>query len=898
MYIYGDFVNQSGETVSVYILTQGDRAQTLEIGTESTDIFFGDNPVEITSEVSDTFDVLLRQSAEVTLLCGNLVSDFFSTSCRDAVVNIYKAGICVFAGFIEPQTLSQSYNERWDEITLNCIDALSAMQYSKYRNVGTSGVSYSTVKADAGQRAFDEIIKEIVNGVYARLDIKGEGQVRLWFDGSRAINSAEGQRYTIFGLMSISELLFLGDEEDDVWQQDDVLEAILKYPDLHIAQDGLDFYIFSWQSVKSSESIEWKDLMSADKLTTERQTVKISLDNVADCDTTISIGDVYNQLILTCDVEEMDDLIESPLDDDLLVSPCRCKQKYITEYSCDGQYSTAYDAFYALTHDQTTNYSAGDVTDWYIQIRNHPHWKFPLMGDESTDLVDKYCSEGKNQDGLLDWLGQSGGACIMSTGSVAMNSAKSDNSPVSKVDMSNYLVVAVNGNEKDGESEAFPTSDYLKKWCPVAVYTGGSASAVLSPTDIKTTNYIVISGKVILNPIMTQTNTYTNLNTKTWAKLDDPTSGEIYVWRKTVPSRNSGGKRYYTRKHWQAEDPTTTPTWHKGFDAGFCPYTGAGPEQYEFAYSAIGDSSDKVSKVAVLACMLVVGDKCVVETGTQGKPSDYTWQTYKERNECASDDEYYSQCFTIGFDPAIGDKLIGTEFDIQNNIDYTMNVDAEGTAIPIKCDENLAGKVQFKILGPVNVLWDKVEKSTKRVLIFFKHTKWSTTSVPLMAHVSSIQLKEFEVKVYSDNGHVSGGATDNDIVYISDTNETFINPKDDLEFKISSALSTEECVKLGVANTVKMSTPMHTTAHYGVGTIYDRMGAANVRPEQMYVDNYYREYHEPRIQLEQNLQDKSSIISLFGHYRHGALGKDFFVQGIGRNLMEGTARLTLKEIES
>lgn len=898
MYIYGDFVNQSGETVSVYILTQGDRTRSLEIGTESADIYFGDNPVEITSEVSDTFDVLLRQSAEVTLLCGNLVSDFFSTSCRDAVVNIYKAGKCVFAGFIEPQTLSQSYNERWDEITLNCIDALSALQYSKYKNVGASGVSYSTVKADAEQRAFDEIIKEIVSGVYDGLDIKGESQVRLWYDGSRAINSAEAQRYTIFGLMSISELLFLGDEEDDVWQQDTVLEAMLKYLDLHIVQDGLDFYIFSWQSVKSSEAIAWKDLMSSDTLAMERQTVKISLDNVADCDTTISIGDVYNQLLLTCDVEEMDDLIESPFDDDSLVSPCRCKQKYLTEYSCEGEGVTAFNAFYALTHDQTTDYSAGEVTDWYVQIMNHPHWKFPLMGDESTDLVNKFCSEGKNQDGLLDWLGQSGGACIMSAGSVAMNSAKSDNSPVSKVDMSNYLVVAVNGNEKDDESEAFPTSAYLKKWCPVAVYTGGSAGVALSPTDIDTTNYIVISGKVILNPIMSQTNTYTNLHTKTWTDPSATNPGEIDVWHKTVPSRNNSDGRYYTRKHWQAEDPTTTPVWHKNFDAGFCPYTGAGPEQYEFAYSAIGDSSDKVSKVAVLACMLVVGDKCVVETGTQGNPSDYKWQTYKKRSECASDDEYYSQCFTIGFDPKIGDKLIGTEFDIQNNIDYTMNVDAEGTAIPIKCDEDLAGKVQFKILGPVNVLWDNVEKSTKRTLIFFKHTTWNTTSVPLMAHVSSIQLKEFEVKVYSDNGYVSGGTTDNDIVYISDTNETFINPKDDLEFKISSALTTEECEKLGVANTVKMSTPLHTTVHYGIGTIYDHMGGASVKPEQMYVDNYYREYHEPRIQMEQNLQDRGDIISLSNHYRHGALNKEFFVQGVGRNLVEGTAKLTLKEIET
>ena len=36
-----------------------------------------------------------------------------------------------------------------------------------------------------------------------------------------------------------------------------------------------------------------------------------------------------------------------------------------------------------------------------------------------------------------------------------------------------------------------------------------------------------------------------------------------------------------------------------------------GPQLYEFKYSAIGDGSDHISKVGVLACMLIIGDKCV-----------------------------------------------------------------------------------------------------------------------------------------------------------------------------------------------------------------------------------------------------------------------------------------------
>ena len=394
---------------------------------------------------------------------------------------------------------------------------------------------------------------------------------------------------------------------------------------------------------------------------------------------------------------------------------------------------------------------------------------------------------------------------------------------------------------------------------------------------------------------MRQTNTYTKLHNKEWhgGLPMGLKENEIYVWHQTVPSRNNGDGRYYTRQYWQAETPDKEVSWHEGADSGFYPYTGEGPEEYEFKYSAVGDSTDTISKVAVLACMLVIGDKCVVETGTEGQTTDFVWQKYKERSECQSDDEYYQQCFTIGFDPKIGDKLVGTEFGIQNNIDYKMGIDAEGIAIPITKGDKISGQVRFMILGPVNATWDVI---TRRHPTFFRHTKWSSSSVPLLAHVSSILIKSFEVKVYSDNGLISNGNDDNDIIYMSDTKETFVNKKDDLEFKINSALTAAECAKLGVSNTVKLSTPVNISTGDGVLEVYDRNGNVKAKPEQIYVDSYYTEYHKPRIVMAQKLRDIDNVVSLFNHYRHEALNKEFFVQGIGRNLIEGRADLTLKEI--
>lgn len=897
MYIHGSFLSQQGDTITVHIVTGNDRAQTIEIGTEKADVYFSEDPAEIENEVNDTFDVLLRNSAKIRLLCGNLIKDLFSTSCRDAVVNIYKNDTCIFAGFIEPQTLSQPYNNRWDELELNCIDVLSALQYSKYKNVGALGVIYAFVKAEAAQRSFYDIAIEILQGVTEGLDILGSQNIKFWYDGSKAVDAQTANRYQVLRQLSISDLLFMGDDESDVWQQDEVLEELLKYLNLHIVQDGFNFYIFSWESVKAApDKIIWHDIVANSTKTTAQQAVTIALANVADCDTTISIGDVYNQLLLTAKVEDIESVIESPLDDDLLVSPYINKQKYLTEYSSDGEGKTAYNAFYAMSHNQKTTYGAGAITDWYVQVMRNKQWTFPMKGNTDIDIVDYFGSEGTNQHALPDWLGQAPGAAIVALGSVKMNTANDDNSPTSKVNMTNYLAVSVNGNGIDNdENKTYPSVADIQKNIPYAVYTGNKAGGVFSPSDDKTTNYIVLSGKVILNPIMRQTNTYTKLHNKEWhgGLPIGLKENEIYVWHQTVPSRNNGDGRYYTRQYWQAETPDKEVSWHEGADSGFYPYTGEGPEEYEFKYSAVGDSTDTISKVAVLACMLVIGDKCVVETGTEGQTTDFVWQKYKERSECQSDDEYYQQCFTIGFDPKIGDKLVGTEFSIQNNIDYKMGIDVEGIAIPITKGDKISGQVRFMILGPVNATWDVI---TRRHPTFFRHTKWSSSSVPLLAHVSSILIKSFEVKVYSDNGLISNGNDDNDIIYMSDTKETFVNKKDDLEFKINSALTATECAQLGVSNTVKLSTPLNISTGDGVLEVYDRNGNVKAKPEQIYVDSYYTEYHKPRIVMEQKLRDIDNVVSRFNHYRHEALGKEFFVQGIGRNLIEGRADLTLKEI--
>ena len=359
MYIHGYYYNRKEEKISVYILVRGDRSEEVEIGGDGSGITFSDDPVEITSQVNDTFDHILCSQASIRLLCENYVKEFFSGSCRDAVVNIYRGTECLFAGYIEPQTFSQGYNECEDEVELTCVDALSALQYSKYKNVGSPLVLYNKVKAEAQQRTFHDIVMDILNGVMDGIDILGGHDKPLYYDGSKYVAAEKDKQYSVLQDISISELLFLGDDEDDVWTQEDVLTEILRYLNLHIRQAGMNLYLFSWETIRSGKSHSWHNLNGNGDLTIVPRTVDITTSIVADCDTQISVAETYNQLKLTADVKEMQNIVKSPLDSDSLRNAFLGMQKYMTEYASDGEGKRAYHGFAELVANGSTGYDGG-----------------------------------------------------------------------------------------------------------------------------------------------------------------------------------------------------------------------------------------------------------------------------------------------------------------------------------------------------------------------------------------------------------------------------------------------------------------------------------------------------------------------------------------------------------
>lgn len=911
----GQFISQAKNLVDVTIVTNRDTSSTIEIGTDG--VYFTTDPVSIKGEINDTFDVMLTHSATINLQTEQYLPDLFCKSAMDAAVAIRVDGQLVFAGFIEPQAYSQPYNETTDELQLSCIDALSAMQYSYYEDIGHGGTYYREAKRNAGQRTFMELIFEALQIATEPLRTGEVKSVNIWYDGSKALDNADTtDPYYTFSQISINDILFLGETMDDVWTYQDIVKELLRYFNLHIIQVGLDFYIFDWNDLKDGKEVKfyrlWQILPAGQQATPDILTptmVTIANAIAGGTDAEISVGETFNRLELTANVATSDKLIESPLDEDLLKNAFTSKQLYMEEISSAGEGETAIAAFEDMVFDRSTDWGEAKRVKWYAQVKKNSSWQF--SGGGTKDIYNKYAKGNTNQQDLLNALRDKPGAALISFGSVVNEMASEDDSPVSSLDMETSLFISVNGNNDDSETGCYPQPSDILKAIPAAKYVGNTTGGVFSPTDSQTINYIVFSGKVILNPIMLRTDNMAALQ-KVFAggsiTREESDSDHTYkysrdgYWHCTSEIQtNSQGNdiRYYAQELYKAETPTSTPEIDRSRKWPLCPFTDEYRQYYPFQFSAIGESADTISKIPVLACMLIIGDKCVVELGmdgtAQGKDEGkFVWQDYKTREECADDAEYYAQSFTLGFNPRKNDCLLGKSFDMQNTIDYTMGVETTGTAIPITKDDHISGRVQFLILGPVNLLWDVI---TRKHPTFWRHTSWSSSVVPIMAHVSSVILKEFNVGIYSNNG-MEQSDEDNDYVYYSDTDETYYNKKDDLEFKITSALTTAEALDMGVTNQIAYSTPQDNRTNDAVLTIYDTRQDITAKAEQLYVDAYYQEYHQPKLQLKQKLSLNAVAPRDCWHtlFYHPAPDKTFYPIAVSYNLMQAYTELELKEL--
>ena len=959
MYIHGEFLDRQGRTVAVHIVTDADYTDEIVIGeTDDALLQFTDSPVEIECNINDCFDHIISHTATIHVQTRAYIDGLFCASPFDAVVNILRDGECLFMGFIEPLVYSQSFNEVYDDLDISCIDILGALQYLNYGGVGLNGVEYETAAATAGRVCLFDVITEQLLTLTEKAMTSAVTGSTLYFD--ERLKFATGGS-GVFRNAIFHDTLFYGDSESDIWTYEKITDEWLKYCNLHLVQIGSMFIAFTWEGIRAQYTAYANDVLVNDEgaLPTPLA-VTFTKDNVADCDTSISIVEPYSQIALTCNIEDSSTFVGSMLDEDTLYSGYASAQLYMREIveeddallttvsTSDDTSVTWWDAwlaFAAMVLGYSTLYATSAATgstrrassayateawwqDWYIKPMVSTTWNtapaaFTTDGDlraaECQALIDDATAGGGMMVSCLHACMQyPGAAFFIQIGAETKTYLNSSTATVSTRDDETFLVFNIGGNgiqsyfsysDSEGTTEYVPyplasTFAYM----PMA----GLAQAVegaFAPDDSTITNYIVISGTLRM---VGYKKTANDLST---AELHSQIFAE---YGEDGDTCTLTAEEYDTDGYW----PPYTRRMYD--DEGYWKYitdkTALNPPTDEYTSNnvtvAAGTSTDALGRtyqpynsddavhVKVIGCFLSVGNKCVNETSD----GVYEWVEFDDSDMDAAVRAYH---FFIKVQVDDETDMLDNDLEFANEVTTAMNIDGEGLAIPVTYDDALEGDVKFYFLAPCNIIMTAEtatdEEDTTTYYNYYgsdfltDSADWAgstyseTGGVCLLPATDSIMISDFEINIYSDNGGVEESSlltTSNDVVYQSDTDETYINRKDDIDFALCSGLTVAEANALGVLTTVNKSTVRDADGN-AILTCYDSVRGVTAKAEAFYIDSYYNECHEAQVEMKQTVIDDGNV-TIFNAYTHPAIDKTFHVMGISRSLQEGEATLTLK----
>ena len=893
MWITGEFRDIHGNKCSVEIGNPSVSHADIIIGEHYNEgdndlLYFTSEPVKIETESDDLFTVIIKTSATINLYARDYIGDLlYASNARSVVARIKKNGVVIFDGFVEPGTYNQPYSEPYDEFTINCIDKLSTLQYYKYKGITVD--NFDSKLAELG----NVTLMSVLNLAFKEFDMRK----RLLYDRSKGITEYEVD--SVFDDIKISEQIMVGDDFDSVMNYDDILTEILKYLNLHIIQEGSKFYIFDWNSIiKGNEQwvylgedrIYWNNL--------DVSTIRLNETTNAGPDTNITVDEVYNQISLTCELNDQDVLIESPLDEESLTSVFKNRQLYMQELISEGNGSRALSAFKQMTLGYQANYDGAKKVNWYLQWLQPKNWKLYTSDGEVSTLYEKdtngvYMNQYKISERLK---GHPIEPAILSMGNVEYpQGVIKDDAPITKINMSNYLYISLNGNQRRNENTYQPNETTLQSRQPIAEYIGSNSGGVFSPSDDETTNYLVFSGKLCFLPVQKET--------ASWPVVEQLSTGDTTGWLtlydKTVPSDNNKDGRYYTRKFFRLQYPNSDENTAQVTSVGISPLTqDKSSHLLQFNYSSDWEWGDKRSNLEVLECELIIGNKRLIERPIEGTDkSTFEWVKLGEEPSSLYEGETYKiTTFSIGINPKIGDYIIGDEFPIRANLDFKANIDADGLCVPIKKSDGVSGKVIFRILGPINTTWDNI---SRRHPTWFRHTQWTSTQYYVLSQCDSLIIKDFKVSLKTDAAgyNTDFQNNDKDLVYISNETDAYVNKKDDINFKIITQPSTEECIRLGCSLSNNYNAAVNANTGLPITTIYNFFTKENAKPEEHYVNQYYQLYSKPKIMLETEIWEvKFAVTEMKNTYTYSSLNRNFFPISMTRDLANDKTMLNLREI--
>lgn len=200
------FASHRNEACVVEIEKEGYTGVTLELTG-------ADSPFEVDVDDDDFLYIPTRFSTtRIRVVGSDYLQQLYSTAYQQYRVTFKRNGVVTWCGFVKPELYSQDYSSENFELEIECISAMSVLEFINYKQVGESGkvfVSLWDLLKKCVESSRGKYSAVYVPHVYSR----SESDYNAW--GNILVH------------MTVSEQNFF-DEDDKAMKLKDVLEEICK----------------------------------------------------------------------------------------------------------------------------------------------------------------------------------------------------------------------------------------------------------------------------------------------------------------------------------------------------------------------------------------------------------------------------------------------------------------------------------------------------------------------------------------------------------------------------------------------------------------------------------------------------------------------------------------------
>lgn len=287
----GSFADINNKVYKVTISTNS--------GNQTRTVTLGGNPfvTEMDSDDKVIYCPVKYQTATVTIITPDYNFDIYSPKAQGTkVVLTDESGAVVWTGYTTPNLYDMGFVEEREEVEIECIDALSTLQYIKY-NTDRKAVS-----------SFLNIIRKLLQSCNAYKNFYVSNNIQLQKNGTEPI----------LDKLFISEENFFDKKEDEetddevAWTMQEVLEEICQYLGLTAVADGDSVYFLDYDAIKHGRNTYYKysvDDAAAPTLETISFSKTITAEDYSESGATLSLDNVYNKVSVKADLYTFDKVL-------------------------------------------------------------------------------------------------------------------------------------------------------------------------------------------------------------------------------------------------------------------------------------------------------------------------------------------------------------------------------------------------------------------------------------------------------------------------------------------------------------------------------------------------------------------------------------------------------------